>query len=470
MPDQFWYADAGTLRRLFGSGAASPVEYVRSTLDRVEELNPELGAFITVDREGALAAAGEAEQRIRSQGDAAFRDAPLLGMAVSIKDLIPTRGLRTTRGSLLFQDWVPDFDAPAVERLRRAGAVIIGKTNTSEFGWSGAARNRLVPPTRNPWARELTSGGSSGGAAASVAMGVGVGAVGTDGAGSLRIPAAFCGVVGFKPSFGRVPYVPVSVEGMSHQGPIARSVDDLALLLDVMAGPDARDPLSLPAPNWDLGGVPAGPLRIAWIRSLAGPPHPDPAIEKQAAETVAALGVAGHTVTDLDPGLPDPYLIAETILTTLTAAATADAAADRLDPGLLALVEVGKRTSGVELSRAALRRAEYTERIRVLMNEYDLLAMPTVPVPPFPADRDFPDLAVGKGALEWLTWTPSTFPFNLTGQPAISVPAGFTPAGLPVGLQLVGGWRADDTVIRAARQLESLRPWRDSYAALGEES
>jgi aspartyl-tRNA(Asn)/glutamyl-tRNA(Gln) amidotransferase subunit A len=455
------------LRRLFAARELSPAEFMRATLEWLDAVNPELNAFITVGHEQALAQAEAAGRLISQQGEQAWQGRPLLGVPVSVKDLTPTKGMRTTRGSLLWRDWVPTQDAPAVARLRAAGAIVIGKTNTSEFGWSGASHNRLVGATPNPWDITRTAGGSSGGAAAAVAMGLGVAATGTDGAGSIRIPAAFCGVVGFKPSFGRVPYAPASPENLSHLGPLSRTVDDAALLLQVMAGPDPVDPYSL---EGDTGGEPepGRRLRIAWVPSL-GRPAPEPGAERLARVALAALADAGHTVEEIVPPLADPYQTLVTILAAAEAAGLRGSppqARALADPERLKVAERGQELSGADVMAAYQRRAELWQQVHRRMRGFDLLATPTVPVAPFAAGAHAPDEPVDKGELPWLAWTPGTYSFNLTGQPAISLPAGLTESGWPAGLQLVGGWRADATVLWAARELERRRPWQQHYRDL----
>ncbi|MEU7563789.1 amidase [Streptomyces eurythermus] len=458
------YASIPTVRERYADRTLSPKEYVTAVLDAIERTDPALGAFLTLAGERALEEASAAEELLVREGPGVFRERPLLGMPVSVKDLTPTQGIRTTRGSLLHRDHVPHEDAPAVARLRAAGAVVIGKTNTPDGGWSGSGVNRLGPPTRNPWNPALTAGGSSAGAAAAVATGLGVAATGTDGAGSVRIPAAFCGVVGFKPTRGLVPYLPVSSEGLSHLGPLTRTVGDAGLLLRVMSGHDPRDP-------WSVTAVPPGPpvparLRIGWIRSL-GRPDPHPEVEALAREAVGELAAQGHLVEELDPPFEDPYPLLEVLLASGEAAAHAEdppGTEDLLDPGLREVVEFGRSLRAVELAAAYAGRDRLWARAHRLMRDYDLLALPTVPVLPFAAELSAPEPAVPKGRLPWLAWTPGTYPFNLTGQPAVSVPAGRTSAGLPVGLQLVGARHRDPLVLATARRLERARPWRHWYA------
>jgi len=458
---------ASELRLMYASGAVSPVEAMEDLLDRLGRLDPGLSAFVTVVGERALSEARRAEELLRDQDRAATL--PLLGVPVSVKDLTPTKGIRTTRGSLLRKDWVPDFDAPMVERIKRAGGIVFGKTNTSEDGWKGATGNRLVGPTRNPWRNDLTSGGSSGGAAAAVAAGIGPLATGTDGAGSIRIPAAFCGVVGLKPSFGRVPYYPISPENLSHAGPIARTVADAALMLDVIAGPDPRDPMSLDAPEGSyleaLDG-PREPLRVAWAPTL-GYARTDAAVERVARETVGAFEEGGYLVEEVDPPFDDPYPIVCDIMAGAEAGAFRDnfrEVRDLLDPGHAEVVEHGLRLSAADLARAESDRAAFYDAARRFMEGYDLLVTPTMPAAPFDAGLDFPP-GFAEDPAGWLAWTPFTYPFNLTGQPAISAPAGFAD-GLPIGLPIVGRWRSDAVVLKAAHLFEQARPWQDAYPPL----
>ncbi|MEU4565171.1 amidase family protein [Micromonospora sp. NPDC023956] len=456
MDDRLRQLDLVGLRRSYATKELSPTEYVRATLDAVAAIDPGLGAFLTVDAEGALDRARTAERTLRTEGGAAFRSRPLLGVPVSVKDLTPTRGLRTTRGAVALRDWVPDEDAPAVARLRRAGAVLIGKTNTSEGGWSAATRNLLAPPTANPWNVARSAGGSSGGAAAAVAAGLGVAATGTDGAGSIRIPASFCGVVGFKPTFGRIPYAPVSPERLSHLGPITRSVADAGILLDVLAGPDPADPYSLDLPGEPHGSTP-DVLRIGWI-ARPGQLTPQPDVLDRCGRAVATLAALGHVVEAIDAPFDDPY---PTLVTVLAAAEAAGQPAQRdplADPDRLAVVAHGRRLTAADLMRAEAERAALRQRLHACMSRYDLLVMPTVPVEPFDRAAIRPDHGADGSPLDWLAWAPACHPFNLTGQPAVSIPVGFGATGLPVGLQLVGAWHRDSVVLRAAHDLEAALP------------
>ncbi|WNV88070.1 amidase family protein [Umezawaea sp. Da 62-37] len=443
------YAGAAELRARYSTKEVSPTEHVRATLDLLEETQPELRAFTTVTADLALAQAAEAERLILADGEGAWLGRSLLGVPVSVKDLTPTAGVRTTRGSLLRAHWVPEQDAPAVARLRGAGAVLIGKTSTSEFGWSAGTANRITEPVANPWDRTRSAGGSSGGAAAATAAGIGVAALGTDGAGSIRIPAAFCGVVGYKPTFGRVPYVPMSPEGLSHLGPLARDVATARLVADVIAGPHPDDPLStprLPRRSW------TGAVRVAWLR------WPDESGEVAAIARAAADELGD--VVEVEPPFTDPYPHLVTILAAFDAGQRPED--DALsDPFRLRVVEHGRRLSAADLAHALTERQRLLQQVDALMRRFDVVASPTAWIEPFAVDRWRPD--DDGDDLDWLAWCRAAYPFNLTGQPAVSVPAGFTAAGLPVGLHLAGRRHEDDLLLDVAERFETARPWRHQY-------
>ncbi|MGL5858925.1 MAG: amidase [Angustibacter sp.] len=459
-PDRF--LDSTSLHRRYAAGEVTPTEHVSAVLDAVRAHDPRLRAFLTVDADGAMSQARRAEDLLRSCGRAALETYPLLGLPVSVKDLTPTAGMRTTRGSLATRDWVPQHDATAVARLRRAGAVIIGKTNTSEDGWSASTCNRLGPATGNPWDLSRSAGGSSGGAAAAVAAGLGVAATGTDGAGSIRIPAAFCGVVGFKPTFGRVPYDPLSPERLSHLGALARSVADVERLVSVMAGPDPHDPYSLDAPAAEARPT-RRRLRIGWLPQPGGV-APSVLAAERCSRAVAALAERGHHVTLVVETFEDPYPV---LVVILAAAAAADHRPEHdsvADPDRLAVVKHGLRLTAADLIRAERERALLCRRLYAWTARFDVLAMPTVPVAPFDRAAWRPD--TDGGALDWLAWAPACYPFNLSGQPAVSVPVGHDETGLPVGLQLVAARHRDEVALAAARELETAMPWQPSYRHL----
>jgi aspartyl-tRNA(Asn)/glutamyl-tRNA(Gln) amidotransferase subunit A len=399
---------------------------------------------------------------------------PLHGVPFSGKALLFTRRLLTTGGSRLFADHVPEEDDVAVERLKGAGAVLLGKTTTAELGHKGVTDSPLFGITRNPWNPALTPGGSSGGAAAAVAAGLGPLALGTDDGGSIRVPASFCGIYGFKPSFGRVPKHPVfrGCETFSHTGPMTRSVRDAALVLDAIAGPDDRDRLSLPAD----GGPPfieacdagiAG-LSVAWSATL-GHAVVDPEVADlcaAAAERFESLGCHVEVVT---PTWDDPEEIFRVMLAAETHAAWGDRlddGAEALDRSLVALLRFGRGITAAQYLRAVHRRQDFWTDVQRFLARFDLLITPAVAVPPFPVGR--PGLnEIGGRAVSPLAWMAFTFPFNLTGQPAATVPVGFTAAGLPVGLQIAGRRFADRTVLAASAAFEAAAPWAPATPRLG---
>ncbi|MFC9914418.1 amidase [Streptomyces sp. NPDC059862] len=437
---------AATRRRWLATGL-TVTEHVQATLTAVRE-HDSLGAFVAVAGDEALAAAEKADARIREMGADAWRDMPLLGVTVSVKDLLQTQDLPTRRGSLLRNDRAPR-DAPAVARLRAAGAVIVGKTTTSEYGWSASTVSRVGPSTRNPYDHALTAGGSTGGGAAAVATGLCQVSLGTDGAGSIRIPAAFCGVVGYKPSYGRLPYSPNSIDRLAHQGPLARTVADAALLAQVAAGPHVDDPDSA------LVSVDQARdrrrLRVGWIHYDGTSPQ-IAEVTDQAREALVALG---HRVESIPAPYNDPYPALIDILAAAEAADTLPWAEQWCDPGRLEIVRYGRTLSGEAVMRAEGVRQTLRGRLRAVMDHYDLLAMATVPIEPLQADAIAPDWAADPRDLQWLSWAPAAYPFNMTGQPAVSLPAGLTRSGLPAAVQLVGPVGADALVLAAAQQLEN---------------
>lgn len=458
-PDDLCFLSALDLRDRYRRRDLSPVELTEAVLARIDRLNPRLTAFVTVTPELALEQARAAE-RAYAAPDAG----PLAGIPISIKDLTPTRGIRTARGSLIDPEWVPDEDPPVVERAYAAGAVMLGKTNTPELGWKGDSGNRLVGPTHNPWRHGRTAGGSSGGGAAAVAAGLGPLAQGSDGAGSVRIPAAFCGIFGLKPSFGLVAQYPASAVGdLSHLGPMTRTVRDAALFLDVAAGADPRDRLSWsPPPGTSYlaacdGGV-AG-LRVAWSPDL-GYARIDPAVLAPIERAARRFADLGCEVELVDPALETPWPLLDVMWSTAMAgyfSGRLDTVRDLLDPGLLEVVEHGRTFSAEALAAALIRRNDYAQRLRRFMQPYDLLLTPALPVTAFAAGADEPERADPDDDTP-IEWTPFTYPFNLTGQPAAAVPCGFVD-GLPVALQIVGRWRDDATVLRAAAAFEAMAPW-----------
>jgi len=407
-----------------------------------------------------LAAARESERRWLN-GRAVGR---LDGVQVTIKDLMLMRGFPTLRGSRLVdphQDW--SEDAPATARVREAGAVILGKTTTPEFGWKALGDSPLTGITRNPWDPARTPGGSSAGAAAACAAGIGPLHVGTDGAGSIRIPCAFAGIFGLKPSFGRVPAYPLSPMGLlAHIGPMTRTVADAALMLTVLSAPDHRDPYALPPEDTDWcdgleGGVRG--WRIAYSPRL-GHTELDPEIAAAVGEAVQQFETLGAVVEEVGAIFPSP----REALFTLWAAGAAkllDAyPADKrtlVDPGLVATAAEGARISAVDYLGAELVRTALGQQMAAFHQKYDLLLTPMMPIPALPVGQDLNDPATER---HWIDWSPFSYPFNMTRQPAASIPCGLTGTGLPIGLQIVGPLYADARVLRAARAFETTQPER----------
>jgi aspartyl-tRNA(Asn)/glutamyl-tRNA(Gln) amidotransferase subunit A len=459
--DDLLWLPALDLAALIRTRQISPLEITDLVLARIEALNPRLNAFGHVAAEAARTAAREAEIAVTKGEPLGL----LHGVPFSAKDVLDTRGLPTTHGSRLFADNVPDRDAIAVGRLRAGGAVILGKTTTSEFGHKAVTKSPLFGVTRNPWNLERTPGGSSGGAAAAVASGLGPVALGTDGGGSVRIPAAFCGVFGFKPSFGRIPVFPASSawSGVNHVGPLTRTVRDAAVVLDVIAGSDDRDRHSLPGtagPYLEACDDEVKGLHVAWSADL-GYAALTPEVRALCEDAAGEFEALGCHVEVVSPGWENP----EGWFGTLIAAQFYAAWSDRLpadealmDRSLVKFIRKGGAVSARDYLVAAAAAEAYWEEVRGFLERFDLLLTPTVAVPPFRI-ADGPPREIDGEALSALGWMPFTYPFNLTGQPAASVPVGFDEDGLPVGLQIVGRRHADRTVLAAARAFEDARPW-----------
>jgi aspartyl-tRNA(Asn)/glutamyl-tRNA(Gln) amidotransferase subunit A len=450
----------------FRAGSLSPVEAAQAALAAIDAGNDDVNAFVLVDPDSALAAAERSEARWRS----GLVIGPADGVPTSIKDLLYTRGWPTLRGTNLIDERGPwTDDAPAVARLQEAGAVLLGKTTTPEFGWKGVTDSLRHGPTGNPWDVERTAGGSSGGSAAAVALDMGTWSVGTDGGGSLRIPAAFTGTVTIKPTYGLVPIWPASPFGtLSHAGPITRSVADAALMLDVLTGFDARDWSALPTPTTSfLDGLEDGVhgLRIAFSPDL-GYVRNDPQVEAAVRAAAAVLAELGAHVEQIDPGFADPVDAFHVLWFAGAAKVLRSHGADSLtpvDPGLRRVAEWANGITTADYLDATALRVDLGVRMGRFHQTYDLLLTPTLPITAFPKGMDVPQ---GWHSVDWTSWTPYTYPFNMTQQPAASVPCGFTSSGLPVGLQIVGARHADALVLRAARAYEQATDWASTRPPL----
>ncbi|MGY0489541.1 amidase [Streptomyces sp. WG-D5] len=459
-PREPYALTATELLAAYDSGELSPVEATTSVLDRIEAADGRFNAFCLVDRDGALAQARASEERRRRGESLGLLD----GVPTSIKDLMLTKGHPTLRGSLSVspdRDW--DEDAPCVARMRQQGAVFVGKTTTPEFGWKGVTDNPLTGITRNPWDPSTTAGGSSGGSSAAVAAGMAPLSVGTDGGGSVRIPAAFCGIFGMKPTYGRIPLYPASPFGtLAHAGPMTRTVEDAALLMDVLTGFDSRDWSALDAPRGSYRGAVAEAvaegslrgLRIAYAPTLAGAPV-DPQVAERVAAVARLLADLGADVEEADPGFSDPVEAYHTLWFSGAAKVVEHLSAEqfaRLDPGLQEVCREGAAKSALDYLGAVDTRMALGVRMGRFHETYDLLLTPAVPITAFEAGAEVP---AGSGHRRWTGWTPFTYPFNLTQQPASTVPCGLTDAGLPVGAQLVAARHADELVLRASAILHA---------------
>ena len=458
--DDLRFMPAADLAAAIARRKVSPVDAVKAVLDAIDDTKT-LNAWVTVDADAALKAARAAERAAMRRG---VRLGPLHGVPFGVKDLVITKGVRTTFGTPLYRDNVPTEDAPSVARMKAAGGIMIGKTNTPTFGWVGVTDNLIFGLTRNPWNPERTPGGSSGGAGAALAAGMAPLHIGTDGGGSIRKPSAFTGTFGLKASYGRVPVYPASAAwSVSHVGPMTRTVKDAALMLNVIAGPDERDPYSLPAERMDyvkaLKGSLKG-LRVAYSETLGLAPAVDPEVRNATAKAARVFRELGCRVEATNPSWASPWEPWRAIFLGGIAARLAPYL-DRkkeIDAGLLAIVEESLAWPPAKYVQAWVDRLAWCAKAMVFFERYDLLLTPTVASPPFPHGILYPGeidgVKVGREASSIFT-----YPFNLTGQPAASVPCGFTKDGLPIGLQIVGRRFDDVTVLRASAAFETARPW-----------
>ncbi|WP_416896782.1 MAG: amidase [Minwuia sp.] len=459
MTEELHWMTAADLVRGYERGDFTPVEAAEAVFARIDAVDGKLNCFRELDQDRAMAAAADSAARWKAGAPLS----PIDGVPTGIKDLFEVEGLRNRKGSKTTPDEPSGFDCPAVARLRAAGAVITGKTNMPEFGWKGVNDSPLTGITRNPWDTNTTPGGSSGGASAACAAGMGPLHIGTDGGGSIRIPAAFAGIVGHKAHFGRVPYYPASAMGtLAHAGPLARTVSDTLLMLNAMMGEDTHDWFSIPSPKIHGRAIEGGVkgLRIAYSPRLgyARVDEEVAASVKAAAETLAELGAE---IIEVDPGFDDPADIFNVLWQSgahgsfrhLDAARKAE-----MDPGLQKVLEVAEGISLGDYMDAQKARADLGTSVKLFMADYDALITPSLAVPAFEAGRLVPEDWDENASNGWIVWTPFSYPFNLTQQPACSVPCGFTKAGLPVGLQVVGRMFDDTTVLRIARAYEEANP------------
>jgi aspartyl-tRNA(Asn)/glutamyl-tRNA(Gln) amidotransferase subunit A len=468
--DELSNLDAVRIAHAVRTRELSAIDVVKAALARMDALEPSVHAFCTATPELALEQAEAVERIVMAGGD----PGPLAGVPFGIKDLISAAGIRMTGGAPAYENFIADEDDVAVERMKQAGAIVIGKTNVPEFGYSGVGHNPIFETTRNPWNLAMTPGGSSAGSAAAVVSGMCPIALGSDGGGSVRIPAAHSGIFGMKASMGRVPLYPgcrdelypgfSGWESLEHIGPLTRTVADAALMLSVISGPDERDRLSLPAADFDWkealhGGIRG--LRVAYSPDWGYAPV-DPEVREVVGRAVKVFEQElGCTVEIAHPGFTDPFaafwaLVAqETDLVGMRK--IVEQHGDRMSRHLVEMIM--HPWTAEDFTNANLKRKEVTNRMWRFMRDYDLILTPTLAVPPFPVHIQGPEKIDGRmvSTTQWLAFT---FPLNMTGQPAASVPAGFTSDGLPVGMQIIGRHLADATVLRAAAAFEAAQPWR----------
>ena len=466
MPGELNWLSAHELTKGYRKRKFSPVEVARAVIKHIASADRSINAMCLIDEEQAVASAKASERRwLRGKPKGGLDGVPAL-----VKDILLTRGWPTLRGSRTIdpkQDW--NDDAPSVARLKEQGSVLIGKTTTPEFGWKGVTDSPLTGVTRNPWNLSKTPGGSSGGSAAAIAAGYGPLSLGTDGGGSIRIPAGFSGIFGLKPSFGRVPAYPASPFGtVAHVGPMTRTVEDAAIMMNAISLPDSRDWLSLPYDKRDYvknlnGGI--NGLKVAYSPGL-GYAEVEPGIRRLVDRAAKSLAALGAKVDEIDPGFENPAPAFRVLWWSGVRALLSSLPEEKrrlLDPGLADVLEQSMSISLDEHLEAVKQRGALGSKMRQFMERYDLLITPSLPIAAFEAGKLQPDSELtGK----WVDWTPFSFPFNLTQQPAASVPCGFTEEGLPAGLQIVGRMFDDWTVLRAAHTYEQAHEWADRRPSL----
>ncbi|MDN5871501.1 MAG: amidase [Nitrococcus sp.] len=448
----------------FERGDLSPVEVTEAALEQIQLHNETVNAYCFLDEQTTRVAARQAQERRRRRCTLGLLD----GVPVAIKDVFMVRGWPTRKGSKITDDSPAPGDSPVIASLRRHGFVPLGKTTTPELGWKGVTDSPLCGVTRNPWDPAKGAGGSSGGSAAAVSLGMGALALGTDAGGSIRIPGGFCGIVGFKPTQGRVPFWPASAFGqLAHPGPMTWSVKDAALMMNVLCEPDARD-TTLPGTGIDFLAALTGGLKgwhVAFSPSL-GYVNVDPEVAAAVAAAAGHFEDLGAHVEEVDPGFPDPREAFDRLFYSGAANALREISPEHrraMDPALVRVAEWAERLAMLDYLAAINERAALIERMNGFHERYRLLLTPTLPLAAFDGGLEVPPHWQDE---RWPSWTPFTYPFNMTGQPAISVPCGFTSAGLPIGLQIIGARHRDEWVLRAAHTYQGIAPLMDHRPAL----
>lgn len=463
--DDICYSSACAIADLIKRQEIPAEEITEIFIERIERINPIVNAYCTLTLDIARDQAKKSDRAVKKGEKLGI----LNGVPASVKDLLLMKGVRTTFGSKIYENYVPDEDSVALQRIKDAGSVILGKTNAPEFGYKGVTDNRIFGSTRNPWNLERISGGSSGGAGAAVASGLGPLAIGSDGAGSIRIPSSFCGCYGLKPHFGRVPRYPthgIEAASLAHVGPIVRYVKDAALMLDVMKGPHHADYFSLPTQNISyLQGIEEKPkkLKIGFSMTLGFSKALDHEVEKSVLNAVQNFEQFDWIVEESKIKMRNP----ETILASLSMPGIAHDLGsklnkwrDQMDKNLVLMVEAGKRWKATEVENAKLKRKKLTEILYRYFKEYDLLITPTTALPAFDLKVQNP-AQINEKKVSLLAWVSFTYPFNITGHPAASIPCGWTKDGLPIGLQIIGSRFDELTVLQTSKAFEEIAPWQD---------
>jgi len=446
-----------TIMRLIANKSLSSERLVSDSIISIKANNPSVNAFSSTDFEGALEAARACDQEAKKDS---WRG-PLHGIPVAVKDLFLTKGVTSKRGSAAFKDFVPTVDSVIVERIEKAGAIMIGKTTTTELGWSGASTSELYGDTRNPWNPRLTSGGSSSGSAAAVAAKMVPFSLGSDGGGSVRIPASFCGIFSMKGSLGRIPVYPQSAtEMLSHAGPLTNTAEDSTILFNILKGPDARDPLSLPDDGMDysIGEIDCQNIRVGYAPTLFGT-EVNSEVAKAVSDGVTRIKEGLNVQIDtVDLDWQDPIRAFETLWVAGRGVSFYNQTPqliDQLGSGFKKLVRAAGHYSLADYLTAISVRSRFSTQINQFFDKYDFLLLPTVPILPFDAELEVPGGMIGKSEiLPWTAWTPFTYPFNLSGNPAASIPVGLSSERLPIGMQIVGRRHADIQVLAFCRALE----------------
>ncbi|WP_026615216.1 amidase [Ensifer aridi] len=453
--------NAAELSQLFKSGKASPVDAAKASLNRIERFNPAVNAFAFVTPELAITAAKESEERWRKKEALS----PIDGAPTTIKEMTPVKGIPWRRGSVLGGKEPSSQEFLIMQRLRAAGVTVLGTTTSPEFAWKGVTHGPIVGNTTNPWRTDRASGGSSGGAAVAAALNMGVFHEGSDGAGSIRIPASFCGCFGFKPSCGWIPYdTPSNLLELTHRGPLTRTAEDTALFLKATTGATPLVRFGSPpavSPDWPeaIEHATVKGLKVGYSRNL-GYAKVQEDVAAALDRTALRLAEMGALVEEVDPGFSDPqdallalWYPAEALIVD-TLKPTADQQA-LMDPALLEICEKGRKYSAIDFIKAEQVRGDLKVRMALFHERFDILMLPTMPIVAFEAGLDFPGNVKGK---DWSDWSPFTYPFNMTGQPAVSVPCGFDRDGMPIGVQFVGARNADELVLQIGAAYQAAYP------------